>query len=240
MISGRVLLFAGACGAILVFGICRAHASPPGPDDTKIGSDIEGVVSDSATGERVPGANVIVRGTNRGAATNNNGFYLISSVPSGTYTLVVSAVGYQRRTIPVAVSGTGAQTVNIKLATRLIETREVVVETQSISALTERSASVHIITPKELQRLPAAGQQDLLRSLQVLPGITSTSDVSAKFFVRGGAGDQNLILLDGMKVYNPFHAFGLFSIFDPDIIRNAEVYTGAFPAGYQLTPLFGE
>jgi hypothetical protein len=196
------------------------------------GVDIRGVVSDSATGERVPGANVMLKGTSRGASTNNNGFYLISSVPPGKYELVVSAVGYQRRNVPVALTGPDAQTVNIKIAVRLIETREVVVETQSISTLTERSASVHFITPKELQRLPAAGQQDLLRSLQVLPGITSTSDVSAKFFVRGGAGDQNLILLDGMKVYNPFHAFGLFSILDPDIIRNAEVYTGAFPAGY--------
>jgi hypothetical protein len=190
------------------------------------------VIADSATGERVPGANVMLRGTNRGASTNNNGFYLISSVPPGTYELVVGAVGYQRRTVPVTVVGTGSQTVNVRIVARLIETREVIVETQSISSLTERSASVHVITPKELQRLPAAGQQDLLRSLQILPGITSTSDVSAKFFVRGGAGDQNLILLDGMKVYNPFHAFGLFSILDPDIIRNAEVYTGAFPAGY--------
>ena len=232
MNSGRVLIVAGACCGVLVFGVCRAHAFPRGHDDTKSGADIEGVVSDSATGERVPGANVLLRGTSRGASTNNNGFYLISSVPPGTYELAVSAVGYQRRVLTVTVNGTEALTVNIKIAVRLIETREIVVETQSISSLTERSASVHIITPKELQRLPSAGQQDLLRSLQVLPGITSTSDVSAKFYVRGGAGDQNLILLDGMKVYNPFHAFGLFSIFDPDIIRNAEVYTGAFPAGY--------
>jgi hypothetical protein len=232
MISLRVLLLGGACGAFLCFGICRAHASPYPSDDAKGGADIEGVVADSATGERIPGANVILRGTNRGAATNNNGFYLIASVPAGTYELVVSAVGYQRRVLPLTVRGTEAQTLNIRIAARLIESREVVVETQSISTLTERSASIHIITPKELQRLPAAGQQDLLRSLQILPGITSTSDVSAKFFVRGGAGDQNLILLDGMKVYNPFHAFGLFSILDPDIIRNAEVYTGAFPAGY--------
>jgi hypothetical protein len=232
MISGRGLLLVGACVAVPLFGICRAYVSPRAPDDTKSGADIEGVIADSATGERVPGANVMLKGTGRGASTNNNGFYLISSVPAGTYELVVGAVGYQRRTVPLTVRGTETQTVNLRIAVRLIETREVVVETQSISSLTERSASVHFITPKELQRLPAAGQQDLLRSLQVLPGITSTSDVSAKFFVRGGAGDQNLILLDGMKVYNPFHAFGLFSIFDPDIIRNAEVYTGAFPAGY--------
>ena len=228
----RLLLVGSACAAGILSAVCRADASPLPRIDGVSGTDIEGVVSDSATGERVPGANVTLRGTGRGAATNNNGFYLISSVPPGPYSLVVSAVGYQRRTVSLSVSGSAPLTINVKLAVRLIESREVIVEEQSISALTERSASVHVITPKELQVIPAAGQQDLLRSLQILPGITSTSDVSAKFFVRGGAGDQNLILLDGMKVYNPFHAFGLFSILDPDIIRNAEVYTGAFPAGY--------
>ncbi len=232
MTSVRFFLCVSACACVMSASAAGSGAFPRPAGGTNAGGDIQGVVSDSATGERIPGANVIVRGTNRGSATNNNGFYLISSVPPGECEIVISAVGYLRRVIPLEVGATGAQTVNIRLAARLIETGEVVVQTQSISALTERSASVHIITPKELQRLPAAGQQDLLRSLQILPGITSTSDVSAKFFVRGGAGDQNLILLDGMKVYNPFHAFGLFSILDPDIIRNAEVYTGAFPAGY--------
>ena len=200
------------------------------PDDN--GADIRGIVADSSTGERILGANVLLKGTHRGSTTNNDGFYVISSVSPGSYEIVVSAVGYARRTVSVTVRGKEPITINIRMRSRLIETGEVVVESEAISSFTERSVSVHIVTPKELQRLPAAAQPDLLRSLQMLPGITSTSDVSAKFYVRGGAGDQNLILLDGMKVYNPFHAFGLFSIFDPDIIRNAEVYTGAFPAGY--------
>ena len=196
------------------------------------GTDIRGVVVDSANGERILGANVMLKGTTRGSTTNNNGFYLISSVPRGTYDILVSAVGYARRTVRVTVSESEPITLNIRISSRVIETSEIIVKSDIISALTERSASIHIITPKELQQLPAAGQQDLLRSLQMLPGITSTSDVSAKFYVCGGAGDQNLILLDGMKIYNPFHAFGLFSVLDPDIIRNAEVYTGAFPAGF--------
>jgi hypothetical protein len=218
---------------LLVFScVSRAAVIPCLGIDNDPGADIRGVVSDSANGERILGANVQIRGTKRGSSTNNEGFYLISSVPEGTYEIVVSAVGYTRRSVKVAVSGTEPITVNVKLASRAIETGEIVVESEGLPSFTERSVSVHIVTPKELQTLPAAAQPDLLRSLQMLPGITSTSDVSAKFFVRGGAADQNLILLDGMKVYNPFHALGLFSIFDPDITRNAEVYTGAFPAGY--------
>jgi outer membrane cobalamin receptor len=79
-----------------------------------------------------------------------------------------------------------------------------------------------------------AVQEDIFRSIRILPGIVSTSDVNSQFYVRGGAGDQNLILLDGMRIYNPYHAFGIFSIFDADIIKTTEVYTGAFP------PEFGD
>jgi hypothetical protein len=195
-------------------------------------SDIRGIVSDSANGERLLGVNLTLRGTARGATTNTNGFYLIPAVPAGTYELVVSAVGYERKTVPVRVSGREPLTVNVRLTARVIPTGEVVVRSRGMTSLSERSASIHVVTPKELQAIPAVAQQDLLRSLQMLPGITSTSDVSARFYVRGGAGDQNLILLDGMKIYNPYHAFGLFSILDPDIVQTAEVYTGAFPAGY--------
>ncbi|HMK39086.1 MAG TPA: carboxypeptidase-like regulatory domain-containing protein, partial [Bacteroidota bacterium] len=184
MVSGRAFLIGLVFAAVTSPGVCRAEASHPAPDDPQGGTDVVGVVSDSATGDRVPGANVMLRGTKRGASTNNNGFYLISSVPPGAYEIVVSAVGFQRRVIPLTVREGGTQTVDIRIAPRLIETREVVVETQSISALAERSASIHVVTPKELAHLPAVGQQDLLRDLQILPGITSTSDVSAKFFVR--------------------------------------------------------
>ena len=209
-----------------------SQSAPTGSGMPGLSADIRGVVSDSTTGERLLGVNLVLKGTRRGATTNVSGFYIITSVPSGTYELTASAVGYERRVLVVRVSGAEPLSINVKLTARVIQTGEIVVRSEGISALTERSASVHIMTPKEIQALPAMAQSDLLRSLQMLPGITSTSDVSAKFFVRGGAGDQNLILLDGMKIYNPFHAFGLFSILDPDIVRSAEVHTGAFPAGY--------
>ena len=231
MVSFRPVFFS-AIISFLSLGAAFGTTVDVRDSDQPAGSDIRGIVVDSANGERILGANVLLKGTSRGSTTNNNGFYLISTVPPGTYDIVVSAVGYARKTIRVTVSDAEPLTLNIRISSRVIETSEIIVRSDIISALTERSASVHIITPKELQQLPAAGQQDLLRSLQMLPGITSTSDVSARFYVRGGAGDQNLILLDGMKIYNPFHAFGLFSVLDPDIIRNAEVYTGAFPAGY--------
>ncbi len=196
--------------------------------------DIRGVVSDSATGERLPGVNLTVAGTKRGATTNLQGFYLLAGLPAGDCEVVASAVGYARRSFRVQVKEWEPVVLDIRLRSQVLEGKEVVVHGEAaVAALSERSASIHIMRPEELRHLPsAAGQEDLLRALQMLPGVTSTSDVSAKFYVRGGAGDQNLILLDGMKIYNPFHAFGLFSVLDPEIIKSAEVYTGAFPAGY--------
>ncbi len=98
--------------------------------------------------------------------------------------------------------------------------------------LTEIHTSVHILEQREISAVPVAAQEDIFRSIGILPGIVSTSDVSSQFYVRGGAGDQNLILLDGIRIYNPYHAFGIFSVFDPDIVNTTEVYTGAYPADY--------
>lgn len=193
--------------------------------------DVRGVVVDSATGERIPYATVVVKPINRGAATNLSGFYIIPGVPFGTYVIVASAVGYSTVLKTVRVRGAEPVTLGFSLPQSPVELSEVVVQGErSLEKLD--AASLHVLGQDDVQKVPGVGQEDLLRAMQVLPGVGSTADVSSKFYVRGGAGDQNLILLDGMKIYNPYHAFGIFSVFDPDIIRTAEVFTGAFPAGY--------
>ena len=191
--------------------------------------DIRGVVSDSATGERIPYANVLIPSLSKGAAANLSGFYLIPSLPEGTYEIVASAVGYERQAKTVTLRGTAPITVNFRLPSKAVELGEVVVSERAKPAMLEIQTSVHIVDKADIKMVPVSTQGDVLRSIQILPGIVSTSDVNAQFYVRGGASDQNLILLDGMRIYNPFHAFGLFSVFDPDIIRTTEVYTGAFP-----------
>jgi len=195
-------------------------------------SDLRGLVSDSTTGERLPFANVVIRGTHFGAATNTNGFYLIPSVPPGEYEIVASYLGYQTQTIKIQIGASNVLTVNFSLKESIFETEEVVVTGCLPSRFGEIATSFHTLSQAQIKRVPVPAQEDLFRSLQVLPSFVSTGDVSSRFYVRGGAGDQNLILLDGMKIYNPYHAFGVFSSFDPDLIRTVEIYTGAFPAGY--------
>lgn len=196
------------------------------------GVDIRGIITDSTTAEKLPFANVVLAGTNKGAASNINGFYLIPNVPPGEYTISASSVGYERKQQRVFVGLTGPVIVNLSLVPTTVEMAEVVVTESGKRELKEINTSVHILDQKDIKIVPVTVQEDVFRSITILPGIVSTSDVNSHFYVRGGGGDQNLILLDGMKIYNPFHAFGIFSIFDSDIIKTTEVYTGAFPPGY--------
>lgn len=195
-------------------------------------SDVRGVVSDSLSGERIPFANVIILDSNKGAAANISGFFLIPNVPPGICSIEATVVGYRKVIKTIEVTGRGPVEVNFRLQPEAIEAEEVVVSGRAEQQLLDVQTSVHVMDAKEMKLTPVPAQEDVLQSLRILPGIVSTSDASSKFYVRGGAGDQNLVILDGMKVYNPFHALGVFSVLDPDIVRSTEVYTGAFPPGY--------
>jgi hypothetical protein len=196
------------------------------------GADVRGVVSDSTTGEKIPFANVTILDINRGASSNVQGFYLIPNLLPGRYTFSASSVGYVTRSITVEVRGVQPVTINFRLPSKPVELSEVTVTSTAKRELTEIHTSVHVLEQRDIHAVPIAAQEDIFRSIGMLPGVVSTSDVSSQFYVRGGGGDQNLILLDGMRIYNPYHAFGIFSVFDPDIVKTTEVYTGAYPADY--------
>lgn len=196
------------------------------------GSDIRGTVTDSTTGERVPFASIVVLGTGKGAATNLNGFFLIANIPPGDYQVSAGAVGFLRQVRMVTVRPGMPVVLDIRLVPEAVQMEEVVVREEAHRGLKELTTSIHVMDTRDLKIVPVTVQSDVLRSVQILPGVVSSSDVSSQFYVRGGASDQNLILLDGIRVYSPYHAFGVFSIFDSDIVNATEVYTGAFPAGY--------
>ena len=217
---------------VLALTVAVATCYPQGARAQAGGLDVRGIVTDSTNGERLPGVNVRVEGTGRGWVTNVNGFYLIAAVPRGRQKVTASAVGYWSRGLTVEVAGSEPISLNIILVPRVIESTEVTIEGEREDEAMQRSASIHVVTPHDLQQIPSAAQADLFRTMELLPGISSTSDVNSKFYVRGGAADQNLVLLDGMKLFNPFHAYGSFGALDPEIIKTAEIYTGAFPANY--------
>ncbi len=196
-------------------------------------SDVYGVVTDSLTRQRIPFTNISVVGTMRGAAANNIGFYFISKLPPGTYEIAASSIGYARVAKTVVLRDGGSVELNFELAAVPIQAKEVLVTApRKQPAIEAQTTSVHVLEREDLRLVPVAGQQDVLQSLKILPGIVSTSDVSSRFYVRGGAGDQNLFMFDGIRIYYPFHALGIYSVFSPEVVDNVEVYTGAFPPGF--------
>ena len=195
---------------------------------------IKGVLLDDANGEAVPFANVVLDGTGYGAATDINGFFLINKIPDGTYTLRIRYVGYTEYNEQVKLSGKTTITRNIKLKPSATVLNDVVITSnRNEERKVETSVSMEKLTSSQIQQMPSiGGQADLAQYMQVLPGVNSTGDQGGQLYIRGGSMIQNLCLLDGMIVYNPFHSIGLYSIFETDVILNADIYTGGFGAEY--------
>ncbi|MBR6929342.1 MAG: TonB-dependent receptor [Bacteroidales bacterium] len=196
-------------------------------------NSIRGFVYEETTGEPMMFTNVYLKGTTFGGSTNENGYFNINRIPDGHYTLLITSVGYD--TIRESFSLSKNQTINrkyfMKETSQKLET--VTITADKIEARTETKTSVITVTPKTITKIPSVGgQADFAQYLQVVPGVIFTGDQGGQLYIRGGSPIQNKVLLDGMVVYNPFHSIGLFSVFDTDIIRNADVYTGGFGAEY--------
>ena len=196
-------------------------------------NSIKGFVYEESTGEPMMFTNVYLKGTTFGGSTNENGYFNINRIPDGRYTLLITSVGYD--TIRETFNLSKGQSINrkyyMKETSQKLET--VTITADKIEARTETKTSVITVTPKTITKIPSiGGQADFAQYLQVVPGVIFTGDQGGQLYIRGGSPIQNKVLLDGMVVYNPFHSIGLFSVFDTDIIRNADVYTGGFGAEY--------
>ncbi|PKP53161.1 MAG: TonB-dependent receptor [Bacteroidetes bacterium HGW-Bacteroidetes-1] len=196
-------------------------------------ANLRGFVYEASNGEPVIFCNVYLEGTNFGSSTDINGYFSITRLPEGRYTLLVTYLGYD--TIREIITVTKGDVLNkrFKLTESSVSLSTVNVTAERMESTTETKTSVINLTPKTLKKIPSiGGQADLAQYLQVLPGVIFTGDQGGQLYIRGGSPIQNKVLLDGMIVYNPFHSIGLFSVFDTDIIRNAEVFTGGFSADY--------
>jgi hypothetical protein len=194
---------------------------------------IRGFVYEKETGEPVIFTNVYLYHTNYGAATDVNGYFTISKIPAGNYKLMVTYMGYDTVNEPVSIKKGQVITKKLFLNKSSFNLQEVQITAEHEEAQSDTRTSVIKITPKQISRIPTiGGQPDLAQYLQVLPGVVFTGDQGGQLYIRGGAPIQNKVLLDGMIIYNPFHSIGLFSVFDTDILRNADIYTGGFNSEY--------
>lgn len=194
---------------------------------------VRGFVYEKQSGEPIIFTNVYFQGTSIGAATDVNGYYVISRIPAGSYILMVTSLGHDTIKIKLTIGANDVITKNLYLETSAVQLETVQISARREEAQTETRTSVVKITPRQIKQLPTfGGQADLAQYLQVLPGVIFTGDQGGQLYIRGGPPIQNKVLLDGMTVYNPFHSIGLFSVFDTDILRNVDVYTGGFNSEY--------
>jgi len=192
---------------------------------------VSGYLKDAENGETLIGAIVYVKELAIGATTNAYGFYSLS-VPKGTYTLEYRYVGYE--TITKTVELNENKTIELELGVQASVLKEAVITAEKEDKnITNTEMSVNKVSIKTIEKLPALlGEVDVIRSIQLLPGITTVGEGATGFNVRGGSIDQNLVLLDEAPVYNSSHLFGFFSTFNPDAVKDVKLYKGGIPARY--------
>jgi hypothetical protein len=214
---------------------CGAFWAPPALAQA---GQVQGRVRDEE-GSAVYDARVVVTqaGVLVGASeTDRLGFFRVTDVPQGAYTIRVTGLGYGETAQPLAVGAGEILDVDLVLPRRAVE-----IEGLTVGAERSRErirfeeiggATVRELALDDLRRVPGVAEADPLRAVEVLPGVVSTSDFSAGYHVRGGSQDQNLILLDGVPIFSPFHLGGFFSVFNADMLDRAELQSGGFPAEY--------
>ncbi len=192
---------------------------------------LSGYVRDAANGESLIGASVYIPQVGNGTVTNVYGFYSLTVSP-GEYQAVYSYVGYQ--SVSKKLPLTEDIRLDIELTSTSQELQEVVVTSEGLDANVQSTEmSVNRLDIKTIQKVPAfLGEVDVLRSIQLLPGVATVGEGASGFNVRGGGVGQNLILLDEAPVYNSSHLFGFFSVFNPDAVQDVKLYKGAIPAQY--------
>lgn len=194
---------------------------------------IRGFINDGVSGEPVIFTNIWLDGTTYGNMTDVNGFYTISQIPAGSYTLITTSLGYDTVRVEVALTAGMIMSQNITLNPATEQLADVVINVEQEEKKVEVKTSQITISPKQISKIPSiGGQPEIAQYLQVLPGVIFTGDQGGQLYIRGGSPVQNKVLIDGLTIYNPFHSIGLFSVFDSDLIRNADVYTGGFSAEY--------
>jgi hypothetical protein len=192
---------------------------------------LSGYIRDANTGEELLYATVSVAGTSQGVTSNLYGFFSLT-LPKGSYQISFSYAGYEAKMLNIDL--TEDITKDIELATASTQLEEILVIAKNENDnVTNTEVSVLSLDVKDIKKIPVIfGEQDILKTIQLLPGVSASSEGSSGFFVRGGDTDQNLILLDEAPVYNASHLLGFFSVFNSDALKDVKLYKGGIPAQY--------
>lgn len=193
---------------------------------------VRGFIYEKETGEPAPFTKVRIVELNQGAITDLNGFFQIPKLPVGEFTIEISNVQFETITEKIETKASGILDLRYEMATGSM-LKEVEVTAADKQKTTNVQTSVVTMDQKSIERIPSiGGEADVIAAFSVTPGVVTTGDQGGQLYVRGGTPIQNKILLDGMTIYNPFHSIGFFSVFDTELIKNVDIYTGGFNAKY--------
>lgn len=212
----------------LLAGLCLLWAIPGMSQTSHV---LNGYVSDESSGEKLIHVFVYDKVSKQGTRTNDYGFYSLN-LSGDSAQILISYIGYLPKEIPIALSG-ASSTLHINLESdNLLNEVEVIGNVEQPIEQSAQMSSVRLDV-RQVKNLPVLlGETDLLKTIQLLPGVQSGSEGSSGFYVRGGGPDQNLVLMDGVPVYNVSHLFGFFSLFNGDAVKSVELIKGGFPAEY--------
>lgn len=191
-----------------------------------------GFIRDASNGEFLEYVNVYLSDNSMGTASSSQGYYVLTGIPPGKYTLVASRIGYEVKKIVIRIEPDGRARKDLRLSPAPIGMQQIEVTGERSRFEHQVDVGIKRMDFPQMVQVPGFVEQDLFRALSMLPGVTSVSDFTSALYIRGGTMDQNLVLLDGVKVYNPYHLLGLFSTFILEPLKGAQLYTGGYPASY--------
>ena len=194
---------------------------------------LTGIIRDKSTSEALPSASIYVKGTTIGTSTNTDGYFTFLKVPSDTSTLIVQYIGYEKREVFLTPKS-DKKNLLIEMIPQSQALQNVTVTAYRDDIVFSRKAEVSTIklTPKKLETLPSLGEKDIMRSFQLMPGISASNESSSGLYVRGGTPDQNLVLYDGFTVYHVDHLYGFYSAFNSNAIKDVQLYKGGFESKF--------
>ncbi len=193
---------------------------------------IRGAILEGETRSPISFVDVTIIEANANTLSNDNGYFAFNNLEPGTYTVVCKPFGYLEKRETITVGAGQTITVNLYLDKSTEELRQVEVSSSREEARTKVQTGKVQLTNKQIKDFSVGGDADVVRAMQVVPGVVTTGDQGTQLYIRGGLPIQNLVLMDGMQIFNPFHSIGFYSVFDPDLVETVDIYSASFGAEY--------
>lgn len=226
-------------GTFVIFNKTKQEAQKKAEEQTRYTGEskkrnftLKGIIKDKSNGETLPFVSIVVIGTTQGTNSNVDGYFTLLNVPNDTVGLNISYIGYKTKTLYLSPK---LDLVNfqIELEPQAQQLDEVVISAEREELLrANEKVSMLKLSPAKIAALPSVGEKDIMRSFQLMPGVSAANENSSGLYVRGGTPDQTLVLYDGFNVYHVEHLFGFFSAFNPNAVKDVQLYKGGFESKF--------